>query len=224
MTLTHILFALTLVMSLGAQAQCDAQPQRLIAHYSLEQPGKAVRSLELVRLDNQVALHWADDGLTERWTRLTGGQLRLERLFDQYQRAIEYQPEDLKALNSERAWKRQWQLLDPVALNALTVTTTSGDGCDHHQHRSGAGTELVWLPDLQLVQSLSSPSQTLTLLQLNHSDIDVQQRMQHWDQFAATDYADVGDNEQDPLLSKMIIQGFSRRQANTINHHHGHDH
>ncbi|WP_345293388.1 hypothetical protein [Kangiella marina] len=42
------------------------------------------------------------------------------------------------------------------------------------------------------------------------SGLTVQQHMEQWSDYKTYDYADIGDNEADPMLGKLIQQGFIR--------------
>lgn len=204
-----------------ALAQCDQDS--LVAHYRLQPALQPAQELTLIRQGNRVALHWPAKGITERWTRTNHDFLQLERLFDQYQRGIEYQPDEIAARSADRLWQLKRQLITQTALEALPLTRQEGEGCSLHHYRARGDTELVWLAGPGLIDTLSAPHQQLSLLTLQTGDEAVSHWMANWDRYQLTDYADIGDNEQDPLLSKMINQGFHSHR--TQNHgHHGHDH
>ncbi|WP_028109833.1 hypothetical protein [Ferrimonas futtsuensis] len=205
-----------------ALAQCDQDT--LVAHYRLQPAAQPAQELTLVRQGNRVALHWPAKGITERWTRTRNGLLQLERLFEQHQRGIEYQPDEIAARSGERLWQLKHQLITQTALEALPLVRQEGEGCDLHHDRAQGDTKLVWLDGLSLLETLSAPHQQLSLVSVQTGDEEVSNWMDHWDSYQLTDYADIGDNEQDPLLSKMINQGFPRRPARVQGHHHGHEH
>ena len=59
-------------------------------------------------------------------------------------------------------------------------------------------------------------SDTQTLLSLNDVNSDtpaIKAQFAKWDNFQTTDYADIGDNESDPFLAKMINLGFIEHGA-----------
>ncbi|TKB50669.1 hypothetical protein FCL40_05850 [Ferrimonas sediminicola] len=212
---------LTLSLLAGpALAQCDRDT--LVAQYRLEPTSQPAQSLTLVRQGSRVALHWPAEGVTERWTRLANGQLQLERLFDHYQRGIEYQADEIATSSGERLWQLKHQLITQAALAALPLIEDQGSGCDAHQLRTRGDTELVWLTGMGLIETLAAPHQHLSLVKLQTGDEAVRGWMDDWDSYRLTDYADIGDNEQDPLLSKMINQGFPGRQERGRGHPHHH--
>lgn len=56
-------------------------------------------------------------------------------------------------------------------------------------------------------------TQTLTLDKVKFDKAAVMQQFANWDSFQTTDYADIGDNEGDPFLAKMINLGFIEHGA-----------
>ena len=76
---------------------------------------------------------------------------------------------------------------------------------------------LSWMPELKLVQRYELRSigqlgqRRVTQWQMDklHTDpAQVSSAMSSFKDFGATDYADIGDNESDPFLMKMIKLGF----------------
>ncbi|BDY04700.1 hypothetical protein [Ferrimonas sp. YFM] len=213
---------LSLALTAGpALAQCDRDT--LVAHYRLQPAAQPAQELTLIRQGNRVALHWPAKGITERWTRTSNGLLQLERLFEQYQRGIEYQPDEISARSGDRLWQLKYQLITQAALEALPLVKQEGEGCQAHDYRAKGDTELVWLEGQGLIETLAAPHQQLSLVSVQTGDEAVSHWMANWDSYQLTDYADIGDNEQDPLLSKMINQGFRNGPAKNHGHHH-HDH
>ena len=50
------------------------------------------------------------------------------------------------------------------------------------------------------------------------SEDAIKQKFAVWDRYQTTDYADVGDNESDPMLAKMIKLGFISHGASGFYH------
>jgi len=63
--------------------------------------------------------------------------------------------------------------------------------------------------------SIAKPqlTQTLTLGTVDFKKAQIQQQFALWDAYQTTDYADIGDNEGDPFLAKMINLGFIEHGA-----------
>ncbi|WP_448213546.1 hypothetical protein [Colwellia sp. MEBiC06753] len=151
-------------------------------------------------------------------------QVQLTRIFEHYHQGIEYQPTDLQLSQTQ---DKPWQLVPTQLFKQMKKVSTSGQGCqrtevyelttDHQVVR------LTWLPELTLPQQFSitdqqkTMSSTLALTQLAFDQKTLNQRFSHWDDVRLTDFADIGDNEQNPVLNKMIKQGFSLPE---VGHHH----
>ncbi|WP_352289120.1 hypothetical protein, partial [Psychrobacter sp. GW64-MNA-CIBAN-0177] len=79
--------------------------------------------------------------------------------------------------------------------------------------------KLALFTQLKLVKTLrvsNKKSQVSTLLSLNNVSSNEQvivAQFAKWDNFQTTDYADIGDNENDPFLAKMINLGFIEHSA-----------
>jgi len=60
-----------------------------------------------------------------------------------------------------------------------------------------------------LQDKVSKGQKEFVLSSINNS-VAVKKRMESWLEFKTYDYADIGDNEADPVLGKLINQGFVR--------------
>lgn len=61
-----------------------------------------------------------------------------------------------------------------------------------------------------LKDSVKVGDSLVTLLETMTSD-SIHKQISEWDNYKTFDYADIGDNEADPVLSKLIHQGFFRQ-------------
>ncbi|MCG7571757.1 hypothetical protein MHM89_17795 [Pseudoalteromonas sp. CNC9-20] len=222
--------------SVYAQQQCQANAQVLKANYIQQQGVQEEQLFSLWRLHDQVAHQANSQGVVELWQRLSNQQVRPIRYFEHYQRGIEYQPGELKEGGQPVSWSQKYQLVHSDLLSQ-SPSRTQGEGCGQEQHfehqQNGYKMTLVWLPALQLVKQLVVAREdadhqdrwqqisrlTLQSYQLNPQQ--VQQQFAHWDRYQTTDYADVGDNEHDPFLAKMINQGFIEHGASGFYHSDG---
>lgn len=178
------------------------------------------RTLRLVRNDKQLVLHYVDAGVTELWEQTRNHRIHLTRYFDQYQRGIEYQPQEISQAFD---WDTKSHLIAPALLASLQESGTQGSGCETHvfyqtanqsasQSAAARPIQLEWIPALQLPQRLQQQTSTAVLewrLQaLSYDRERIQADIQQLQGYQTTDYADVGDSESDPFLRKMIHLGF----------------
>lgn len=201
--------------SLQAQ-QCDAEHIR--ADYQITQTTQhsqtPAKQIQLWRNGpHQVAKRDMQHHISDVWQQFGQGQVRLVRYFEQAQRAIEYQPDEL---GQSIRWQQQYQWISDADLQQLTLKSTQGTGCDtemlYQGEIAGAQIRLLWLPQYRLIKQLqrntSQFSEQWQLQSLSTDQAVISAQFQRLDQFQTTDYADIGDNESDPFLSKLINQGF----------------
>ena len=114
--------------------------------------------------------------------------------------------------------------------------STEGKGCQQITSYSfknhNKQLKLRWLTGLNLLEGLQEFHNDELIMswrldnlntELNH----VENYVSSIERYQTTDYADIGDNESIPFLSKMINQGFSDHKANinlADNQAHHHDH
>ena len=209
--------------SVAMTLQCPTHEQQLGAKYSIEytQNGQSqIEAFELWRSYQQVA-HAGQNNITEVWQKLSNGQIRPIRYFEDYQHGIEYQPIDLTGQGSVPAWQDKYQLITQTQLSSMTLKEQHGEGCQQVQrfvlNNESIQLTVEWLPELHLVKSLQAVRAEHTeqwlLDKLIVATDQVNAQFNRWDNFQTTDYADIGDNESNPLLAKMIKQGFIEHGA-----------
>ena len=171
------------------------------------------------RSNNKVAYQYPERKITEFWQLEINRQLSFSRLFDAYQRGIEYEPGDLKMLGQgKQRWEFKRNLLSPKMLAGKIKATElkTVNQCRRVQYQGSIGGDLItliWNPDLELVLEASivraktrkKMSYKLTGLQNSKA---VQQRFNQLANYDMMDFSDIGDNEADPFISKMIRLGF----------------
>ena len=214
------LFLLMLLPLSALANNCTHSPDSLLAHYTQstqhhkEKPGHH-RNITLIRHNSQVAITRAEhhaEPITELWTQLPNQRITMTRFFDNHKRGIEYQANEIKAPH----WSQLQQLIDDRQIERMTLVTTSQDKCNKtetYSHQDAkASVTLEWLPQQRLIKRLRVTAQgvTRTLELVNHhaSASEIKQQLATLDNYQTTDYADIGDNENDTFLSKMIHLGF----------------
>lgn len=217
---TALLYACALFAT-AAQADCAEDPATLAAVYQLDESRAGsgiVRSREIVlwRDGRRAAHEYPDSQVVNLWESTRNGRLRLVRYFDEYARGIEYDPGEVAAGEGERAWQLKRQFVPDALLESLEPVSLSGEGCDqrarYEWQAEGRQYQLDWLSQRQLPASytLANDEVTVTwrLERLIGDPVEIRQAFARRDAYQTTDYADIGDNESDPFLQKMINQGF----------------
>lgn len=214
--------------------QCDINPNQLIAKYQIDQSTELgyIREsqLELYRFGEQVGHFFPQQRYGDWWSKTQNNQLMLTRYFPNFERSIEYQSEDLnKSKRNKNLWVKKRQLISNKLLSKMQVIGVEGQGCyqvELLKHRSKGKTyHARWLPKLQLVERLEITKGTRLISRWRMSDVQsandkIKNYVAEINSYKATDYADIGDNENDPFLAKMINQGFSPIEKASAQHHH----
>lgn len=230
-----IIFALLLGVSIHGHGQCDLPLDHLGALYEIteenSETGKVqTRHLNVWRRGGQVAYEFPELGVTEIWSRAPIQGMYLVRYFDEHARGIEYQPGELSHAHPATAWLDKQQLVASAMLDSLSPTGSGGAGCERVESYTGkyhdALIALTWLPQLRLPNELQVETPgSIQLWQLRET-VRSPQRIDavfaSRRDYATTDYADIGDNESDPFLQKMIRMGFIEHGSHGFYNEHGH--
>ena len=96
-----------------------------------------------------------------------------------------------------------------------------GSGCETLQHytlkQDGTRLRLKWLPEQQLISEFKIKTggtrTSWKLLEIRKNTQAVAQKFIQLGNYSTTDYTDIGDNESDPFLMKMINLGFVEHGA-----------
>ncbi|MEL0641578.1 hypothetical protein V6260_13275 [Pseudoalteromonas aliena] len=211
----------TLASTSTLAQQCNIDSAHLKADYKITNTHnheQSTQSLTLWRNSSQVAHQ--REVITELWQHLANKQIRPIRYFNAEQRGIEYQPSEVRGIQN---WSAKSQLVDNHLIEKMTLLNTQGTGCDEVKNytlsENGNDFNLAFFTHSKLVKTFSvsnKKSQTTTLLSLNNVNTDeplISAQFAKWDRFQTTDYADIGDNEGDPFLAKMINLGFIEHGA-----------
>ncbi len=242
-------FISLLSISVQAQMTCLDEQPNLSAQYTITATNTTGQQkhteLILWRLDNQVAHQYPQTEITELWQRVAGERIKPFRMFDHYQRTIEYQPGESVHGKTEKDWSHRYQLISDSLLAQMTITGESGDGCESTQTLTGTFGDVKmvvsWRPKLKLMESLTwqSPNgkETWQLQHVATNPKDVKDFFAQRHDYYATDFADIGDDHTDPFLTQMTNLGFIEHGASGFyeaskqgikssggSHSHGHAH
>jgi hypothetical protein len=181
-----------------------------------ESDAQTTEKLILWRNNREVAQQSLDSQLTNYWYQLANRQIKSVKFFDGYKKAIEYSPSDVQFEQGPSAWQAKSQIITDDLIAKMQLTSKQGSGCFRVEHykKSTASQEmnLVWLPELKLIRSLSISNKNVnSVWQLDRIETSKQlviNQFKTWQDYSMTDFADIGDNESDPFLQKMINMGF----------------
>lgn len=222
------------IFSTAGLADCEVDNSVLGAAYRVtHQSGTTapvIYRMHLWRNGQQVAHQYPGTQITEIWERVSNGMLRLERHFDAYQRGIEYQPLEINKGKGVKDWTQKNQLISERLKDSLQLQMSSGEGCQRVEHYAlndnGSTIHLAWLPALKLVKHyrVASDMANLTweLENTVQDSLQVQQAFATRAAYQTTDYTDIGDNESDPFLLKMINLGFVEHGSSGFYNTEGH--
>jgi len=238
-----LLFSFFLIFSHTALATCKVNKAAIGAEYKITTKKintniSNTHHLILWRNDKQVAHQLSETGITEVWEQTNNGLLRLVRYFDKYHRGIEYQPNEINNGQGYKNWDVKSQLIADKLIKSMHRKSVKGKGCDKiESYTLKTNDKLInldWLTQRRLVKTYSETTSSAKLKWELVSIITNKKKINNIfsirSDYKTTDYTDIGDNESDPFLMKMINLGFVEHAASGFydskgnnldgNHHH----
>lgn len=194
----------------------------LVATYEIEvemKNKKLSKSLMVFsRRNGQVS--YTKNGITEIWDHLNNGRMKLTRYYDQYEKGIEYQANEIFLHKKLDGWESKHQIISNERLKSMRQEIKEVRNCISYQTLVENGSvgdaidklNIIWMPDYQLPQVIKNTtplgSVVWKLVDLSFDTFKVDKIYTDRNIYQLTDYADIGDNESDPFLRKMINLGF----------------
>lgn len=210
----YLLLVLSLVVLQANSATTECyDDQHLAATYQVSMDERIHEHFVLWRKGQTVAHQSVDKGVVDVWYQAKNQRIKLTRLFPNYQRGLEYEPSEVR-INGD--WQSLVQKFSPDMLKDATKINDTGVGCQRVEvYVAEAGEhkiEMHWLPEYKLASKVilqQGKNNTVWAMEkLTTSKAQINAQFANWSDYQLTDYADVGDNESDPFLSKMINLGF----------------
>jgi len=175
----------------------------------------------LWRNGKQIAHEYIDTGITDVWEKTGNGMLRLVRYFDKPKQGIEYQPNEINNGKGEKNWSLKSQLISDKLINSMQQNSIENTGCDktvsYTLKSNNKFIKLNWLPVRRLVKTYSESTHSTKLkwelIELITYKKQINNIFSNRADYKTTDYTDIGDNESDPFLMKMINLGFVEHSA-----------
>lgn len=176
--------------------------------------------LKYYRNGNVVAYSYPSQKITEVYKKLKNNGLSLIKAFDANKRAIEYDPVDMRTEGESSDWQSNKNLPTPSSLNLLDVEKKSQEfkGMRIYTKRgSNSYLRMLWYEPKQLLLSLEVYKNRK--LQFKYTLVSLEKMDDHLNRIAnyqTTDFADIGDHEDDPFLVKLIDLGFVSHHEATV--------
>lgn len=220
------LFSVSAFAAVAAKADspiCPAATLNGSQHFGVQYQlsGAQHGTLQLLRRQAQTAYFNPGNGVGEWWNFSVAEHPSFIRVFAKQQRRIDYYMGDLRTLNIHVS---QPEIESFAAAHLRSQLRHKGAGsCADSQVYEGDYQQvhyrLLWSDSLQLPLQLTTEHKG-QIKQWQASKImpasEVDMLLSRWQQFADTDYADIGDNETDPFLAQMINQGFIEHSEHAV--------
>lgn len=215
-----------------AEQTCQASEALLGAHYRLvnsqinivtKEPMNEHKNDKLSSLwrQNQKVLT-VNDEQSITWYKLNNNLIQKIAHFDHFQRSIEYQAKSI----SDEHWQQIRQLIPDSKIQPLNLSASKSNGCYQEElyqwenESSNLRGSLRWNADLKLVIELTlTQGNQQSHWQLEKIELDekvIESEFSKRANYQTTDFADIGDNESDPFLIKMINLGFIEHGSSGI--------
>ncbi|SMF17928.1 hypothetical protein SAMN02745866_01184 [Alteromonadaceae bacterium Bs31] len=182
---------------------------------------KTAKLITLWRSEGRSAHQYEQAAITTAWALDKKAGLLSWQYFDSEQRAIEYEATHLPEHASQRVWQEKRQIVSNELIKKMTFERKSGSGCNTREfyslQKNGGELKLQWLSELQLpalfeIKNKNTHTQW-KLKELRGDKRAVKLAFSRRDAYYSTDYTDIGDNESDPFLLKMMNLGFIEHGA-----------
>ena len=193
----------------GVFAQCGkGEGEVLHARYQVFS-GDSSHHVDFYRYQDRVA--WQRGEVISVWHK-EAGSASLLRVFPDYQRSIWYPAGDLHALGKETRWQTVtgWPEPDRAGFKSAGKEVTVVQGCTARRYEK-VSQSVLWAEEPGLPARMPEGGRRWQLTSLQWASFS--ETFERWLRWPSTDFADVGDNEADPFLRKMIALGFVEHGA-----------
>lgn len=176
-----------------------------------EHPAESV-TWRFWRDTHQITIERPQLGMGELWQR-DGHSVLHRKLYHNDQRAIEFQPDDLRMLQTAPSWQKLSLLLDPQVLGQLTASDIEWSEGYPIREYQGKIADSEWRIVMRM--DLALP----VLIERHHEHGAERTELLHayslgeapWkptpaDGYEVIDFADLGDKEYDPFVARVLSQ------------------
>ena len=218
-----LLVSLTIETAIAIDAECTKPADMVGISYEIIKKNKPTgdiisrETMNFWRMRDQVVYEYEARQYAEIWNLVSNGQIRPVRYFDEFKQGIEYQPMDVNDGKGDKNWSAKNNIVSEQLRQQLTQDSVSGEGCEqiisYSQKQALSLKTVRWLSYYQLPESMQFFNNGVVIewqaLQIISDPEIIQQAFNQRSHYKTTDYADIGDNESNPVISKMIHQGFT---------------
>ena len=193
--------------------------QDFMATYKIETPQNE-HALIYYRSKERVAYYYPQQQITEVYSRMNKDNVSLIRAFDAYHKAIEYESSDIKMEKEINSWQAHKNLASPHTLQKKASQERLKSGIVIYTKRTkNSFTQMIWYEPQELLLSLEQYKDHRLLYHYELNKLQAADtHLQKISHYETTDFADIGDHEDDPFFIKLINLGFiSHHESNAIN-------
>lgn len=163
------------------------------------------------RAADRVETHNLQDNSGEIWEKAADGSVTYQRVFHDQRQVIEYLPGDLKAIGAEPDWSGITTLLNQAMLASLAAEGREDilgrPGIHYTNNNPDSPLEIIWLEQEQLPAMIKRTEHGHTLITRMTALYPLAQSpwpYQRSDDYRYTDFADIGDKENDPFIKSIL--------------------
>ncbi len=168
--------------------------------------------LTLVRYEGAVLQENSLLKVADQWFLESNGQISRKQYFDEYRQGIEYASKEANQAMPDKDWQTKFSLLNDNALADFKATREESENCEERVFmvKGDSGNQrITWREDLLLPESWELVRQggitnQLELVSVNFDQAKVKALFHQRDSFKLTDYADIGDSEDNPEIQQML--------------------
>ena len=172
--------------------------------------------IEQWRTNQDKVLFYPHSQVVEHWSKSSANKTDFFRHFLAHHYSVFYSNDEMRALQKNTDWKTVGHFFSPQWLSHLTpqiCPDSSSSTLECYQGQWGdRRVSVQWLAEESKLQQLQirGQFQSITYQYMSSEPWSHahQQAMEQWTRFSSIDYADIGDEEDDPILSQLIAQGF----------------
>lgn len=217
-----VIFTLLAILASTSVAECKDKFSELGAKYDvsyLTHDGKLLKKekINLWRAEKRAGHEYIERKRFIDWMLSPKNKLSKTDNYDEHKRGIEYYPADFPSKEAATEWSLHSQFVSDSFIQAQKEMSQSGQGCELVIHYSGNKTTLYWLPNKRIFEYFvienGKRKTEWKLIELITDKATISHAFSSRDHYNLTDFADIGDNESDPFLTKMINLGFVKHGA-----------
>jgi len=176
-----------------------------------QRPKRNSHTWQFWRDNKTVEIFNSHTQLSEKWMISSKDEISYLKVFHSHQQVIEYYPSDLRSLHSYPEWEKITHLIDVQLLKQLKHTSTTtlfSQAAKVYQGQfKGVDIKVTWLVNAEVPAEIQRiyPNKQVILTLKNLMPLEQSTLVRpDFSQYNMMDYADIGDNEADPVLKAIM--------------------